>query len=134
MTVVVVDTSVYVSALVFGGTPRVAVDVALTVPFRLAVSAELKTELVETLGGKFDWPGERIERSCALLWERAMWCEPVAVQACRDPDDDHVLGCAVAAGAHMLMTGDRNLLLLHPFGSISIVTPATFLEMCREVR
>jgi predicted nucleic acid-binding protein len=72
VTVVAVDTSVYVSALVFGGTPRVAVDLALTVPFRLAVSAELKAELVETLREKFDRPGDLTERSCAVLWERAL--------------------------------------------------------------
>ncbi len=95
MTVVVADTSVYVSALVFGGVPQAALIKALTVPFRVAVSHALRAELVETLERKFGWPSSRVAHACAHLWGGAIWCEPVAVQASRDPDDDHVLGCAI---------------------------------------
>lgn len=129
MTVVVADTSVYVSALVFGGVPQAALIKALTVPFRVAVSHALRAELVETLERKFGWPSSRVAHACAHLWGGAIWCEPVAVQASRDPDDDHVLGCAIAASANVLVTGDKDLLLLHPFKGIAIVTPATFLAM-----
>lgn len=129
MTIVVVDTSVYVSALVFGGAPQSALIKALSPPFRIAVSMELKGELVETLERKFGWPSERVERACAHLWADALWCAPIAVQASRDPDDDHVLGCALAASAKVLVTGDKDLLSLHPFRSIAIVTPVMFLAM-----
>ena len=56
MTVVVADTSVYVSALVFGGVPQAALIKALTVHFHVAVSHALRAELVETLERKFAWP------------------------------------------------------------------------------
>lgn len=72
MTVVVADTSVYVSALVFGGMPQAALIKALTNPFRIAVSYELKTELVETLEGKFAWPPARVALSCEYLWQEAI--------------------------------------------------------------
>lgn len=52
---------------------------------------------------------------------------PAPVQVSRDPNDDHVLGCAVAAGAQVLVTGDKDLLTLHPFRGVAIVTPAGFL-------
>ena len=133
MTVVVADPSVYVSALVFGGVPQAALIRALTAPFRVAVSHELKAELVETLERKFIWPSSRVEQACEYLWAEAIWCDPVAVQASRDPDDDHVLGCAIAASANVLVTGDKDLLSLHPFRGIAIVTPATFLAMPWEV-
>ena len=129
MTVVVLDTSVYVSALVFGGVPRAAVDHALTVPMRIAASNALKLELVRTLERKFGWPPPRVARACEYLWLEAIWCDPVAVQASRDPDDDHVLGCALAASAKLLVTGDRDLLSLHPFRGIAIMTPAAFLVL-----
>ncbi len=129
MTVVVADTSVYVSALVFGGVPQAALVKALTAPCRVAVSPELKAELVETLERKFDWPSSRVAHACAYLWREAIWCEPAAVHASRDPDDDHVLGCAIAASAKVLVTGDKDLLSLHPFKGIAIVTPATFMAM-----
>jgi putative PIN family toxin of toxin-antitoxin system len=127
VTIVVSDTSVTVSALVFGGIPQAALIKALRAPYRLAVSTELQDELVQTLALKFGWPSARIADACNRLWIDALWCEPAAVQASRDPNDDHVLGCAVAAGAQVLVTGDKDLLTLHPFGDIAIVTPAGFL-------
>jgi hypothetical protein len=39
--VVVADTSVYVSALVFGSVPRAALEKALKPPYHLAVSHEI---------------------------------------------------------------------------------------------
>jgi putative PIN family toxin of toxin-antitoxin system len=45
---------------------------------------------------------------------------------CRDPDDNVVLGCALNAKADHLVTGDRDLLVLHPFRNLSIVSPRDF--------
>lgn len=123
MTVVVADTSIYVSALVFGGVPQAALIKALTDTFRIAVSHGLKAELVETLEGKFAWPPARVAQACEYLWQEAIWCEPVVVHA------SHVLGCALAAAANVLITGDKDLLSLHPFRAIAIVTPTAFLAM-----
>ena len=41
----------------------------------------------------------------------------------RDPTDDVILGTAVAAGADLLVTGDKDLLVLKHFESIPIITP-----------
>lgn len=124
---VVADTSVYVSALVFGGIPQTALKQAMRRPYRLAASQDIKLELSQTLGGKFDWPADRIAYAVEQLWREALWCEPVTVQASRDPNDDHILGCALAAAAQALISGDKDLLALHPFRGILIVTPAQFL-------
>jgi len=45
---------------------------------------------------------------------------------CRDPTDNIVLGCALAAQADYLVTGDRDLLDLHPFPNVPIVSPRDF--------
>jgi putative PIN family toxin of toxin-antitoxin system len=129
VTVVVVDTSVYVSALVFGGVPRATLHKALRPPYQLAVSREIEGELAETLNQKFGWPEERIASIDALLWTEALWCKPATVEAARDPNDNHVLGCALTAQAEFLITGDKDLLVLHPFGTIALVTPAQFLAL-----
>jgi predicted nucleic acid-binding protein len=39
----------------------------------------------------------------------------------RDPDDVHVLGCAVSAGADAVVTGDRDLLALGTYAAIPII-------------
>jgi predicted nucleic acid-binding protein len=49
-----------------------------------------------------------------------------SLHACRDPDDDMVLECAVVSGAQMVVTGDKDLLTMNPFNGIEIVTPAEF--------
>ena len=46
----------------------------------------------------------------------------------RDPDDNAVLECALTASARFLITGDEDLLVLHPFQSIEIVRAANFLR------
>jgi uncharacterized protein len=49
------------------------------------------------------------------------------IQACRDAKDDKFLTLAVNGRADALITGDKDLQCLHPFMSIPILTPATFL-------
>lgn len=129
MIVVVADTSVCVSALVFGGIPQAALEKALNPPYRLALSQNLKDELLETLSRKFGWPAERLSAVSEMLWADALWCEPAIVTVSRDPDDDHVLGCALSARAEIIITGDKDLLVLHPFDAIAVLTPAQFLAM-----
>jgi putative PIN family toxin of toxin-antitoxin system len=49
------------------------------------------------------------------------------VAACRDPKDDKFLHVALNGEAEVIVTGDADLLVLHPFHGIDIVNPATFL-------
>lgn len=51
-----------------------------------------------------------------------------SIRICRDPKDDKFLEVAVNGQATSLMTGDQDLLILHPFRSIPIVTPRTFVD------
>ena len=55
---VVVDTNVYVSALVFGGTPALAFQVFASAGMGIVTSAEIRDELKETLIGKFHWDAD----------------------------------------------------------------------------
>jgi len=44
----------------------------------------------------------------------------------RDPDDDKILACAVAAQAEWLISGDDHLLSVKRYKGITIVTPSQF--------
>lgn len=46
----------------------------------------------------------------------------------RDPDDDHVLACALAAQADLVVSGDSHLLDLNSYQGIPIVGAAEALE------
>ena len=47
---------------------------------------------------------------------------------CRDPDDNHVLQLAEFVQADYLITGDKDLLVLDPFGTCRILSPKVFAE------
>jgi predicted nucleic acid-binding protein len=51
------------------------------------------------------------------------------VEACRDREDDKYLSLAVSAHASCLVSGDLDLLVLHPFRDIPIINAADFLSM-----
>jgi len=50
----------------------------------------------------------------------------------RDPDDQWVLASAIASGADVLVTGDRDLLDVAAAASIKIVDPRGFWELVRQ--
>jgi len=54
--------------------------------------------------------------------------EPLAAPVSRDPDDDHVLACALAARAQLIVSRDQDLLVLHPYQGISILASAEALQ------
>jgi len=47
---------------------------------------------------------------------------------CRDPRDNFVLALALIAEADAIVSSDHDLLVLHPWHGIAILTPAQFLE------
>jgi putative PIN family toxin of toxin-antitoxin system len=130
---VVIDTNVYISALVFGGKPAVVLQLADSGVLQIVVSADIKDELVETLTGKFGWSAARAEQACRELWKDAYWVmRPQEVECSRDPDDNHILGCALESQARAIITGDQDLLVLNPFRGVVILAPSEFLARGSE--
>jgi putative PIN family toxin of toxin-antitoxin system len=52
---------------------------------------------------------------------------PVNIVDCRDPDDNKFLSLALTGEADLIVTGDADLLSLHPFRGIPILTPSAYL-------
>ena len=129
MICVVLDSNVFLSALLFGGNPRKIVQLVERGLIRAAVSPPIRGEVERILEEKFNWPKHRITETTDYLWRLAQTFEPkVRVSDCRDPDDNSVLECALAGAVVAIETGDRDLLDLHPYRGISILTPRQFLE------
>ena len=51
------------------------------------------------------------------------------VHVCRDPKDNAVLDVALNGQATCIITGDQDLLELHPYQGMSILTPRDFLSL-----
>lgn len=130
---VVLDTSVVLSALVFGGGPvgrvREAWQAGRIIP--LACTATTR-ELVRVLGyRKFALsPAEQED----LLADHLPWVQIVDVRQpvrevppCKDPFDLPFLHLAVVGRAHALVSGDRHLLdLAGRLGKCEVLDVATF--------
>ena len=54
------------------------------------------------------------------------------VTICRDPKDNTVLEAAIAGSADVVVSGDADLLALHPFEGIAIHEPVDFLRLLNE--
>jgi predicted nucleic acid-binding protein len=64
----------------------------------------------------------------ALIREATLIDVTIQIVACRDPNDDQLLALAVAGQATCIITGDADLLQLHPFQEIPILSPDAFLS------
>jgi putative PIN family toxin of toxin-antitoxin system len=129
----VFDNSAIVSALLFEqSVPGQAFTAALD-HGQILMSQATLAELQEVLGRKkFDRYVSREDREqfLALLLREATLVEIIEeVRACRDPKDDMFLELAVNGSARCVVTGDQDLLALHPFRAIPVLTPAQFLEL-----
>ena len=57
-------------------------------------------------------------------------CEVVdIVTVCRDPKDNMILALALSGHADLIVTGDKDLLCLHPWRGIAILSPADYLRL-----
>jgi uncharacterized protein len=56
-------------------------------------------------------------------------CPAESVTVCRDPKDNKFLEVAATGRADVIVTGDDDLLVLHPFRGIPILGPREFLTM-----
>lgn len=128
----VFDTNVIVSALLFENSkPAQALRYVLA-HGEILLSLELLEELNEVLGRKklnrYINPEEREEFLEALI-ERAILVEIIEnVQECRDSKDDKILELALNGEAQYIISGDKDLLVLHPFRDVMVITADEFLK------
>jgi putative PIN family toxin of toxin-antitoxin system len=128
---IVIDTNVLVSsALLPASTPGKVFDHGLLVD-TLLFSESTFEELREVLNRpKFERYLDGVRRDRFLSRLRAGGSVVDIrriVQICRDPKDDKFLDVAINGGADLIVTGDADLLVLHPFEDIEIISPTAYL-------
>jgi len=131
---VVIDTNVVLSGLIKpGSVPGRVLRAWRDGSIRLVLSEFLLEEIAVTLARpKFQalvpWPAAQIDR---FVLELRAFCDVVEPATSnfkypRDPDDIPVLATLIASGADVLVTGDRDLLVLRE--EYPIETPAEFVR------
>lgn len=116
MTVVIVDTNVWVSAVINPhGFPAQLVNAWLAGRFEVAISLPILAEIAEVLmrpriKNKYKLSGADIDKFLSLLQQRARHVEiHGAIRLCRDPDDDLILETAISGHAQFLVSRDDDL-------------------------
>lgn len=130
---VVIDTNVAISAVLLPrSVPRQAFDAALSTG-KLLVSESTVAELDEVLRrekfNKYVAEASRLEFLAALVQAAEQVEISQSIQVCRDEKDNKFLELAVSGSATHILSGDADLLMLHPFRGIAIVTPQEFLAV-----
>ena len=129
----VLDANVIVSAVLLPRSlPRQAFDRACA-QGRILVSESVINELDDVLRrprlNRYIHENERIQFLMTLLREARLVQVTETVSDCRDPKDNKYLDLALQGGAAYIITGDRDLLDLHPWRGLSVLTPRQFLDL-----
>ena len=132
---VVLDTNIFVSGWLWGGRPDRLLKLAEVYLITVCASEELLNELQSTLSqDKFRSKLQALSINLIDLMRGTrdlVEIYPISainVPTLRDPNDNMILATAIAANADVIVTGDRDLLVLQEYEGITIVTAREFLE------
>ena len=128
---IVLDTNVFVSGVFFTGPPARILEAWRDGKVNLAVSAAILEEYRRVGVGLADrYEGVDLEPLLTLLAMNAEIVEApdLAESVCEDPDDDKFLACALAAGAPVVVSGDKHLIRVSGWSGIEVLRPRQFCE------
>jgi putative PIN family toxin of toxin-antitoxin system len=98
----------------------------------LLASDETFAELADVIfRSKFDkyLSDEKRWKFLSEFRKLAVWVEITEhVEDCRDKKDNKFLSLALAANATLIISGDQDLLTLHPYKNIPIITARQFID------
>lgn len=130
----VLDTNVVASAILWGGTPRSLLQAAREKRIELFTSTAMLAELTDILGRrkfamKIAAAQLTIDQLVDGYAQLAALVRPVATpRIAPDPDDDVVIGTALAARAKCIVTGDKRLASVVRHQGVRLVSVAQALE------
>lgn len=134
---IVFDTSTLVSAaLRVGSIPHQALKQAIShgeVCVSIATFSELQQVLSRTKFDRYQPPDVReafvdLVRAFAVQVPVSSVQEANVSPACRDPKDNPFLALVLACGADVLISSDSDLLVMHPWRGVPVLTPGDYLR------
>ncbi|HBU08443.1 MAG TPA: putative toxin-antitoxin system toxin component, PIN family [Candidatus Omnitrophica bacterium] len=129
----VIDTNIWISALLKSSLTRPVLEAFIKEKFTPVISNELLKELNDTLNkseiAELIKPDDAKEL-IALIAEKSKRVEPaVTLKICRDPEDNFILALSKASGTP-LVTLDKDLLVLSK--EFNIISPGEFLKLLKR--
>ena len=127
----VFDTNIYVSAIMYGGTPEKVIRLVKSGCAKVYISPFIQNEIAITLKRKFNLTGGIIESTLREIDRLTEHLSPESsinvIKA--DPSDNRILEVAESARADYIVSGDKHLLQLKKFGRCKIVLSRDFYRL-----
>ena len=125
----VFDTNIFISALVIPGSrAEKAILRILDGADTLLISKPILDELLSTLARKFSRDPEALSQVAVMMMEMAELVEPRnKVEVFKDDPDNRILECAESGRADVIVTGDKEMLLLKRYQGIQLITLRDYL-------
>lgn len=131
---VVLDTNVYIAAFHFSeGVCAELLRYASRQYYELIISPVIIREFASTSRRDFQVNEEKRLRFIRFLGKTGSIVVPQTIPEIilEDPPDNHILACALAGNANLIVSQDLDLLRRKTHGTIAIITPIDFLNTLR---
>ncbi len=129
---IVIDTNIYISAILFDGKPESTIKLAATEKVALYTTYAIVAEVAGVLRNKFNWTNQQVEYADQFIRDISVLITPTCLinKIKTDEADNRILECALESNANFIVTGDRkHLLTLRKYKDIEIISAAEFLEV-----
>ena len=130
---VVIDTNVFVSAILFDGELDKLINLWKRKKFTFLLSKEILEEYIKVLSyKKFELSDKIIKR---IIYEELLpYTKNIKVKKRiniikKDPSDNIFLECALEGRANYIISGDKHLLQLKQYKSIKIISFREFIKL-----
>jgi hypothetical protein len=126
---IVCDTNVLVSGMLFGGHSRDILTAVAQGRVEAFITPALLSELREVLLRRnFRLNLKQVDAAMELVRESFICVDATSTLSviADDPDDDRVLEAAHASRARVIVSGDKHLLSLRAWRTITVLSPADF--------
>lgn len=133
--VVVLDSNVWVSAIIWGGKPARIINLAEQHSIVIAISEEMVDEIrrilsYDKLESIYTQAGITQTELLGKILSIARFVRPKSKVGVvkEDPSDNRVIECALAAKAGHIVSGNEHLLRMRSYAGIEIISVKGFLE------
>ena len=129
-TVIVIDSNVWISALIFGGNPGKILKLFVDNKVEVVMSEEIITKLRRIIINKFPLFVNSLNLLEASLRKDTVFVQlgSITIDASRNVDDNRILETAYIGKAKYIISGDKDLLVLKKYEDIKILSPVDFLK------
>lgn len=126
---IVFDTNVILSALITRGLSSRVLDICID-RHSLYISQFIMDEVSEKLRKKFNADEQQLIKVTSFLLSSFTLIKPAGEKpdVCRDKDDNNILHLSNTVKANLIITGDKDLIVLRSHNGTNIITPRNFME------